>query len=68
MGKQKKHSKDKPNRRKDKQERGTRDIKEKFVEERQHRAPPIEAKTANQKKYMGACRVEKIIVAPFSLN
>lgn len=37
-------------------------IKEKFVEERQHRAPPIVAKTQNQKYYLGRLRTEKLIV------
>lgn len=39
-----------------------RTIKEKFVEERQHRAPPIVAKTENQKLYLKALYSKKLIV------
>jgi len=52
----------KTNKRKEKQKRGEREIKEKFVEERVHRAPPIVAKTQNQKGYLGVLRTEKLIV------
>lgn len=38
-------------------------VKGKFVEERQHRAPPVIAKTQNQKYYLGKLRTEKLIVS-----
>tara|TARA_R110002167_G_scaffold16265_1_gene63887 strand:+ start:317 stop:1069 length:753 start_codon:yes stop_codon:yes gene_type:complete len=62
MGKFKKHSKDKSSKRKEKQKGGEREIREKFTEGRQHRAPPIEPKTDNQKRYMQVLRTERLIV------
>lgn len=62
MGKQDKHCNQRSNKRKDKQRKGEREIREKFVEERVHRAPPILAKTQNQRKYMQVLRTEKLIV------
>ena len=64
MGKQSnKHKGHKSNRRKDKKERGEgREIKPKFQEQRIHRAPAIEPKTQNQKRYMQVLRTERLIV------
>lgn len=63
MGKPNKHSKQRSGKRKEKQETGERVIREKFTEERKYRAPPIVAKTDNQKRYMQVLRTESLVVA-----
>lgn len=46
-----------------KQAKKERRIKEKFVEERQHRAPPIVGKTQNQRQYLAELAIRKLVVA-----